>query len=373
MKYTKYAAMTGLAMLGMGVVFADDLPSEISADDLPPSEISANTNKPVNTVKPVNTIKKVGAVKTADVGKTASNDKPVDTAQAKKNQDCAFGHMTCHAAPHRRSNFWVSGDLLIWNVCEDGFTCQFGTTTVSNIIVDSIPTLAIDEKDEDIDFDWGLGVRLGMGIDWPCSGWDIAGYWTHFNGKGGGEDGRNHADWWLHYNVADAVLERKFWVGRCVSLKPSFGLRYAQIKQGLRTRLVSNLIFSTGTGIARSRINDKEKFWGLGPELGVEANFYLGHRWSLYGNLGGAMLYGHTKTIYNDEDLLRLGNAICEATSTSCANQLVLDFGLGIRWEFRHLTLQAGLEDHDYFAFNHIGCCGNLNLYGANVSATIHF
>jgi hypothetical protein len=52
---------------------------------------------------------------------------------------------------------------------------------------------------------------------------------------------------------------------------------------------------------------------------------------------------------------------------------MVLDIGLGIRWEFKHFTLQAGLEDHNYFDFNHIGCCGNLNLYGGNVSAAVHF
>lgn len=51
----------------------------------------------------------------------------------------------------------------------------------------------------------------------------------------------------------------------------------------------------------------------------------------------------------------------------------VMDFGLGVRYEIKYLTLQGGLEQHTYFGFNEIGCCGDLNLYGFNLSAAIHF
>jgi hypothetical protein len=309
----------------------------------------------------------MGNIYAASVSENSTN-----TDDAIKHRDCAFGYK-CDAASDRSSNLWISGDLLIWNVCEGGFSCQFGDTTINTNIVNSRPTTAITEHDKDIDFEWGVGVRVGMGMDFPCTGWDTAIYWTHFNADGDGHDHNNHAHWLMHFNVGDAILGRRFWIGSCVNLRPFTGVRYAQIKQKLRTRLETQIIATTGQSIVNTRLNDKQSFWGFGPELGLEADFYIGHRWSLYGSLAGAILYGHTNTKFNDTDSFALADNICEATSESCSNQMVLDVGVGIRYEFKYLTLQAGLEHHNYFDYNHIGCCGDLNLYGANVSAAVHF
>ena len=286
---------------------------------------------------------------------------------------CAFGRGCCDLAPERCNNLWISGDYLYWRVCEDGFSCEFGDTTINTNIVGSKPTTAILEHDKDINFEWAPGVRVGIGIDWPCSGWDIALYGTYYGGEGDGHDLHNYADWWVHFNVADAIIGRKFWVGRCVDLRPFAGMRYAQISQRLRTNLTTNIISATGTSITKTTIKDKQKFWGLGPELGLEADFYFGCGWSLYGTLDGAVLYGHTKTSFDDIDSFVLTNNTCNATGESCDIQWVLDLGLGIRWEFRHLTLQAGVEHHNYFDYNAIGCCGDLNLFGGNVSVAVHF
>jgi hypothetical protein len=314
-----------------------------------------------------------GSYEVASVMRTTNNTSNRNNNNNVQEQPyCSFGQKYPEA-PYRRSNFWISGDLLILTVCEGGFSCQFGDTTINTTIVNSTPTTSIAERDQDIDFHWGLGYRAGMGVDWPCSGWDVAAYWTHFNGKGNGHSHHNHAHWWLHFNVADAVLGRKFWVGSTVYLRPFTGMRYAQIKQGLRTHLESNIIAATGTSVVVSRMKDKEKLWALGPELGLEADIYFAHRWSVYGSLTGAILYGHTKTIFVDTDTFALANNICHATASSCATQTVLDIAFGVRWEWRHFTFQAGLEDHTYFDYNHIGCSGNLNLFGGNVSVGVHF
>lgn len=275
--------------------------------------------------------------------------------------------------PDRFSNLWISADLLIWSASEDGFSCQYGKTTINTTIVNSRPTTAISEKDEDIDFRWRPGFRVGMGADWPCSGWDVGAYWTYIHLIGRAHHHHNRALWSMYYNTGDAVFGRKFWVGHCVNLKPFAGLRYAQISQRLLSSLQTNIIAATGQSIVTTTMNDRQKFWGLGPELGLEANFYFSKNWSLYGNLSGAILYGHTTATFDDKDSFALTDNICNATSTSGSNQTVLDFGLGVRWEVKHFTFQAGLEDHNYFGFNHIACSGNLNLYGANVSAAVHF
>lgn len=289
-----------------------------------------------------------------------------------KQSDCAFGNQ-CKSAPDRSTNVWVSADFLYWGACEDGFSCEFGNTLINTTAVNSIPTTAIIENDRDIDFDWEPGYRVGAGVDMPCSGWDTGAFYTYYYGKGSGNDGASQANWGLHFNVADAVVGRNFWAGSCVDLRPFAGVRYAQIKQNYDAHLVTNLISSTGPSVAVSDKVDTQKFWGFGPQLGLESDFYLGHGWSLYGNVDGAILYGHTKSTFNDSDRFDSANNTCLSTSNSCSNLWAIDAGVGVRWEFDYLTLKAGLEQHTYFDYNKIGCGGNLNLYGANISAAIHF
>ncbi len=345
MKYTsrnRYAVIAALSMIGMGGVCADPYDQD--------SEYNEEHSDHV-------------------LFADASSQ---NSTYTRDQRDCAFGPK-CDWAPDRHSNVWVSGDFIIWGACEDGFSCQFGDTTINTTIVNSIPTTAITEHDKDIDFKWEPGFRVGAGVDWPCSGWETAVMWTHYNGKGNGHDGHNHAHWWLHFNVADAILARNFWIGSCVYLKPFTGLRYAIIKQGLRAHLETDIIAATGASVAHTTLHDKQSFWGLGPELGLEADVYIGCRWSLYASLAGAIIYGHTITKFRDKDLFTLAANTCKASGDSCTNQMVLDMAIGIRWEFKYLTFSAGLEDHNYFDYNHIGCGGNLNLYGANVSAAVHF
>jgi opacity protein-like surface antigen len=293
----------------------------------------------------------------------------------KKNmeqEDCAFGHRR-GISPSRSCNFWISGDFLYWSTCMDGFSCEYGDTTINTTIVNSVPTTSITEENEDIDFEWGPGFRIGLGGDWPCSGWDVGVFWTRFFGEGQAHHEHNRADWRLHFDTLDAVLGRKFWVGKRVDLRPFVGLRYAQIKQKLHTHLRTNIIAATGNSTVTSTIKDRQGMWAFGPELGLEADFYFGRGWSIYGNLDGAILYGHTKTRFDNTDTFALADNICNSTSASCSNQKVLDVGIGIRWEIKYFTFQGGLEQHTYFDYNGIGCCGDLNLFGCNLSAAVHF
>ena len=301
-----------------------------------------------------------------------SSTKPVPTKRKAAQKECAYG-TKCNCAPNRSTNFWVSGDLLIWSANIGGLSSQYGDATINTTIVNSRPTTAIIESNQDIDFTWRPGVRIGAGFDWPCSGWETGAYWTHFHAKGSAHEHANSASSWLHFNVADALIGRKFWVGSCVSLKPFTGVRYAQIKQGLRTHLETEIIAATGSSVVVSTLRDKEKLWAFGPELGLEAVFCMGHKWSVYGNLGGAILYGHTTTTFNTLDAFALADNSCVATTHDDAVQWAVDMGLGLRWNISFLTLQAGLENHTYFDYNELGCSGDLNLYGANFSATIHF
>jgi Legionella pneumophila major outer membrane protein precursor len=343
MGYTQYAVMTALVMTGMVNVNSEqEMSNPLEKELLERNLISGKTEIAKNSEKDASPI------------------------------ECAFGHK-CDWSPKRSSNLWISGDLLYWTVSEDGFDCNFGPTAIHTTTVNEIPTTAITEHNRDLDFDWEPGFRIGIGGDWPCSGWDTGAFWTWYHGRGHGHQDHNHAHWKMHFNVADAVFGRRFWVGKCVNLRPFGGFRYAQIEQTLRSNLQTKIIASTGSGIVRSTYHKKQKYWGFGPELGLEADFYIGKRWSVYGDLDGAVLYGHNGTSFHNKDASALANNICNSSGKSHSMKYVLDYGLGIRYELNHWTLQLGLEQHTYFGFNAMGCRGNLNLYGANLSAALHF
>jgi len=226
------------------------------------------------------------------------------------------------------------------------------------------------ERDQNLDFDWNWGFRVGAGVDLACkTGWTSEIDWTRYHNHTTTTDGPNSAKWTLHFDTIDGIFGRNFWVGHCFNLKPFAGLRFARITQKVNTDLET----AVGTAVVATTNHDSQKFWGLGPQLGLEADWYLAKGFSLYGNLDAAILYGHTKTRFEDVSASTTAADSCDARGSSSAYPLVFDVGFGLRWEFKYLLVHAGLEHHHYENYNRIGGYGDLNLYGLNFGAALRF
>ncbi len=286
---------------------------------------------------------------------------------------CSFGGQ-CAYRPTRCGSFWASIDLLYWTAWEKGFGSDFGDTTITTTSAPGFITIAVDEHDKNIDFDWDPGFRVGIGYESNCSAWGADVYWTRFYQSGDSHSGPNHADWSLHFNTVDGIFGRKFWVGSCFDLRPFAGLRYALINQRLETHLETNVVSSAGTtSLILTNNHDRQRFWGIGPELGLQADWYFACGWSVYGTIDEAILYGNFRTHFNDSTTSTVETNTCHSNAEAQTCQGVFDVGIGARWENRYITLQAGLEHHGYSDFNQIGFFGNLNLFGANFSASFHY
>lgn len=271
------------------------------------------------------------------------------------------------------NNWWVFGDLLCWRACEDGFSCDFGTTNIVNTVTNGQLVTSINEHDKEIHFDWNLGFRVGAGYHLPCDCWDAVVYWTHFHEKGQGHACENRAHWKLMFNTVDALLGYNYCCGSCFTIKPFLGVRYAKINQRLRTRLETTITAATGSSMVISTERNREHFWGAGPQLGFEADWNLGCGFSVYGGLAGNLLYGHFDVKFDDVNAFVLALNECHAKKDTRACQTGLDGSIGVRWDYNCVTLQLGLEHHRYFDFNKMGCGGNLNLYGGNASIIVRF
>ncbi|MBS0652478.1 MAG: hypothetical protein JSR39_03010 [Verrucomicrobia bacterium] len=262
-------------------------------------------------------------------------------------------------------NFWLRGDLLIWQAAEDNLL---------NCYVISSNLNTPDRGFNQVDFEWDPGFRLGVGYLPPYDGWDLALYWTRYTTDADSTvhaKGNNHipspvwgasainqpilfletskARWHLHFNQLDIGLGRSYFVGKYFTLRPSFGLRSAWIDQKLHLDYISS------TPSLSVKANLHNRFWGIGLMLGMAADWLFSKHWSLFGETDYALLFG-------DFDISQSGkrsNGIgWKEKKDFDSGKGALDIAAGLKYRFLFykerlgLTFRAGYEYHVYFNQN---------------------
>lgn len=267
------------------------------------------------------------------------------------------------------TDWWVRGDLLCWTMREQSF---IGTRSISDNSIDGISFSNTVDRINDLKFNWNLGFRVGAGYNYPCDDWDVAIYWTNFRDKTKKHKCDHFVQWRLIYNTVDAVMGYRYFFEPCFSIKPFLGVRYAQIDQKLKSILnVDLLVFDDPETEIITDIKHAD-FWGIGPQIGFDANWRLGCGWSVYATLAGNFMYGEFRIKnFSEDDFVFVINDRFEKIRRRPV-QMGLDAGLGLRWDINIATLQIGLEHHRYFDFNQI-LEESLDLFGANASVTFHF
>lgn len=261
---------------------------------------------------------------------------------------------------------------------------------------------------------WAPGVRLAIGLNMDCDGWDLLLNWTSLDNKSHASasqaqftantdlnvddvaSGVNNpwassigtlgftqvnaprvsAKWSLSFNQMDLEFGRKFWVSKCMTIRPYTGLRGAWTHTNFR--VTANLVNSPSGTFANPTINNgintnkfRNRFWGVGILGGLQPEFMFGSwcgcgMFSLYGNVEGALIWGK----YRARNSLRFTNA--SATQQGVVTNLaadpverdhysrmqgILDLAIGLRWENhwccdRYSTaIDLGWEHHYWFEY----------------------
>ena len=269
---------------------------------------------------------------------------------------------------------FLYGDLLVWQAHENGLA--LGIVSHSNSTTNAI----IDGKVKNLDFEWDVGFRLGVGYNLPHDGWDVNLTWLRFYTDGhknthadddeviypkvshpGDLIANNetceklHAHWDLHLNQLDLDLGREFFVSKWLTLRPHFGIRTDWIHQKFKVDY-DDVAFSPHNE-SDVETENKDHWWAIGLNGGLDTQWGLGGGWSIYSNLGAAILYGFHKVSYEDEDEPATQFGI-DADNSYHISHPVLDLQLGLRWDYMfshdrfHLGLQGGWEHHVYFSQN---------------------
>lgn len=286
----------------------------------------------------------------------------------------------CIPSPY--CNEWnIKGELLYWRPQLCGLESAFGDTTIATTVSPGgVITTTVTELDKEPDFEWDLGFRVGTDYAFTC--FDLEADWTHFHGEANFNEGAQNGKWKIKYDAVDLIFGRRFCVAPCFYFKPFIGARGLKLHQTLNSHLAILYTSVLGNNTVFTDLDEKEDFWGVGPQLGLEANWYLGCSFSIYGSFDVVTYYGKVKGQNSDTDLFpSTVNTIIVSNSTKrrCFSNIGTDGAIGIRWDTAWhgcnydvlFMLKAGLEQHRIYDFSNLGSDGTLSLDGANFGAGI--
>jgi len=308
------------------------------------------------------------------------------------------------------SRVWICADLLYFMPDEKSMA-------MTNKKTDLFTTADVTKKPVvKAPFENDLGYRLGFGYIFSERKWDVAVNWTHFDTRVHQKRSTQHDiglgmfpiwsladdilpyDWVgeakmhgkLNLNLLDLDFGYALTFGKIFFLRPFAGIRTAWIDQDIDIAY-SGGIFANGLDLpslnsasGSDRINMKNNFWGMGPQLGIEPQVNIGKGWRLYGNACGTLEYGvfdvHQRETY-------LQTTRYNRHRHSGRFRWILDAGAGILWktfcarERFALTFKLGWEYYLFFhqvefkgdAFSLISDDRNLVLNGAGFSARFDF
>ncbi len=259
---------------------------------------------------------------------------------------------------------------------------------------------------------WDPGVRLTVGWNSSCDGWDLNLFWTYYhNSKKASSTvpsfslqypevgniglvnpwgivgvGEEHliwqtisAEWKYTFNSLDLELGKRYWLSKCFTLRPFTGIRSAwtstdfdlsSLRNGLNSSAVSP---SSGSLLNTTSENAfHNTFWGVGFLGGIQPTWFFTPCFSLFASGDVSLLWGgrglKRKDAYTQSqtsvqtgllDGPQYHFKYRSKNSNLCMMQPILDLALGIRWENYycdsryHLAIDLGWENHTLFNHNY--------------------
>lgn len=249
-------------------------------------------------------------------------------------------------------DLFVFGDYLYWGAQEDGLYYAKSQDSLQKI-----------------DPSYEQGLRVGLGLNFPKAGYEVALSWLWFK-----TDAHNDArgsltplwaepdfdplatassakgDWDLDLNVFDLQWGRASWFGGHFSLTPFFGLRGAWIDQSLHNHFTYETV-----PVTSGKLEARSDFKGGGLRAGAEGRFTVPYGFSIYGTASGSLLYGqfdaNARTKEDELTIAQTHDRFCQGTSS-------LQMALGLGWDTHfakdkcHIELHCAWEQNIWFGFN---------------------
>ena len=291
-----------------------------------------------------------------------------------ETEDC------CPCQTRCSGKVFLGAELLYWRAFNSGINICLPDDVSETITPGGQVISTFRGKTRNPRFEWNPGFRVGAGYESTSGHWDFAVLWTHLDSKAhssGNHENRHR--WKLNFDVIDIVAGYKSDLSSCFVLRPFGGLRGARIDQKLHAgHFFSSSSFYSAYDFNRSHKSDKEKFEGIGPLIGLEAEVSVFCNFSVYGNVSVSWLYGKFNVHLQEDTAFEDAFNACHVRKHLDATITAMDAALGIRWhkcicKNKQLIIQLGLEHHRYFNYNRLCEYGDLSFDGVNLSAGFGF
>ncbi len=278
-----------------------------------------------------------------------------------------YGHLgprTASANPQIDGfGFFATADFLWWKLYEGGTDYLFKAKNDRGIF-------PVKGNIKHFNFEWEPGFKVGLGYLFEHDGWEANIEFTYFKTHARSSASSHSPDlfplagnpvlnftkakghWHVNFYDIDFVLGRNYFVSKFLSLCPFFGLASAWIDQHRRIHFIAE-------GGDRIVLKNKNDFWGIGPRLGLDAQFAFCEHYSCYGNISGNLLWGDFHVNEFDKD--NTTNIEFHDLHYNLHRMVPnVAFGLGLAYETTfaqncyHLLIKCGYENQYWWRQNQL-------------------
>jgi opacity protein-like surface antigen len=249
---------------------------------------------------------------------------------------------------------WVDASFIYWQAIQEnmeptGWSAPFTLTVGGN-----------DLARVNMGFKYKPGFKVGAGMSFDYDNWDVAVEYTRLHGtyhraatldsalttagysyrpqqwanafnapaSGAPLTQSFNATWKLNLDFLDIDLGRWYYEGTQVTFRPSIGMRAAWINQHRHANYSSTLVAFNIYDI------EKTSSWGIGPRLGVDANWMIGEGFRFFGSSELDVLYTRYHARINTTNSLNGADTLETGMEQSDVNALRphVDLELGLGW-----------------------------------------
>ena len=287
------------------------------------------------------------------------------------------------ARPESDNGWYLFADALYWHA--DVGNADWAERTVSTATSENHTV-------HHLDFKWSWGFKAGIGVNMDHDMWDSNLYYTWFHTQNSNAIGLKDvipagatqnittfvppADnvksgkhkWSIHFSMFDWELGRWQYTSKSLALRPHVGIKGGWIHQDRKT----HHSFQQSANIVHAHLDNN--FWGVGPSAGLNTMWVLGnagsnmdHRFSLFGDVAGALMYGHFNNTYVRHVSNSSGSASHKIKNlTRNLAVPMLQAVLGLSWDTafnrgrNHFMMKVGYEFQYWFRQNQYPVLGDM-------------
>lgn len=317
------------------------------------------------------------------------------------SKDATLSAQTCPG----RDGAYIAGEFIWWRARgEELFFAQ----NITSFSIDPAGNIRVAVKDEEVDYEYAPGWKLGIGGNLPFDGWDIYAKWTHFHNHpvttahtsparlsplfGQGTPGQEllvgekaTGSWNVMFNAIDIDWGRMLYLSHSLYIRPSFGVKTAWIHQRLGFKIEDNSGIVSQNPFPNVFLQATNKYWGIGPYFAMSGVWNWAWGFGLYGELSGALFWGQFRQDLEVENVNTLNGTTVNAQSNTKTHRVrpTLQMFIGLDWrscvykDWIALNFRAGWEVQ-YFWSQFVNPFGGIeesdfSLEGITASARIDF